>query len=57
VLGQEVATLGEARQSAGRYALAWDGRNREGLLVPSGIYFYQVLADNVRLMRRMVVVR
>ena len=57
LLGQEVATLREDRQAAGRYAVSWSGRDLQGTLVPSGIYFYQVLADNQRLVRRMVVLR
>jgi hypothetical protein len=57
LLGQEVAVLREARQSAGRYSVGWTGRDAAGAIVPSGIYFYQVLAGNVRMVRRMVVLR
>ena len=57
LLGQEVAVLRNEPQSAGRYTLSWNGRNKLGAIVPSGIYFYQVLADNVRMVRRMVVLR
>lgn len=57
LLGQEVALLHEARQSAGRYTVNWNGRDASGNFVPSGIYFYQVLADNVRMARRMVILR
>ncbi len=57
LLGQEVAVLRNEPQIAGRYSLSWNGRNALGAAVPSGIYFYQVLADNVRMVRRMVVLR
>jgi len=57
LLGQEIAVLRNEPQNAGRYTLSWNGRNTLGAAVPSGIYFYQVLADNVRMVRRMVVLR
>jgi len=57
LLGQEVALLRQARQNAGRHAVSWNGRDARGNAVPTGIYFYQVLAGNVRMVKRMVVLR
>lgn len=57
LLGQEVAVLREARQSAGAYRVNWNGRDSRGNAVPAGVYFYQVLAGNVRMVKRMVVLR
>ena len=41
VLGQEVATLANAEQSAGFYTVTWDGKNNFGNQVSSGVYFYR----------------
>lgn len=44
VFGQEVATLVSEVQREGRYSVQWDGRNKSGVQVSSGIYFYQLKA-------------
>lgn len=38
-------------------AVHWDGRNKSGELVSSGLYFYQLKTDNFSAMRRMVLVK
>ncbi len=38
-------------------AAYWDGRNGVGERVASGIYFYQLQADNVSLLRKMVILK
>jgi subtilisin family serine protease len=40
VLGQEVVELVNAVRSVGRYRVFWDGRDAQGRLAPSGVYFY-----------------
>jgi cyclomaltodextrinase / maltogenic alpha-amylase / neopullulanase len=42
ILGQEIATLVEGQRLAGQYAVAWDGRNRQGSAVGSGVYLYRL---------------
>ena len=42
------------RQSRAAY---WDGRNAVGERVASGVYFYQLQADNVSLLRKMIIVK
>ncbi len=42
VLGQPVRTLVSSNQSAGWYALKWDGRDGTGQPVASGIYLYRI---------------
>ena len=38
-------------------AAYWDGRNAVGERVASGVYFYQLQADNVSLLRKMIIVK
>lgn len=57
VLGQVVRTLVDKRQPAGYYPVKWDGRDENGILVPSGIYFYELNTDNDRATQKMTVLR
>jgi hypothetical protein len=43
--------------SPGRYELYWDGRDQAGQLVPSGIYFCQIVAGRSTDVRKMIVTR
>jgi len=40
IMGHEIKTLINDSREAGTYAVVWNGRDRRGLEVPSGIYFY-----------------
>ena len=44
VLGREVSTLLEEERPAGYFDVRWNGTNRSGLKVASGVYFYRVEA-------------
>jgi hypothetical protein len=52
VLGQEVATLVDKTQTAGRYNVSW---NASG--VGSGVYFYQILAGSFIDVKKMAIMR
>ena len=52
VTGREVAALVNARQSAGSYAIAWNGSAN-----PSGIYFYRLTVGNLSFTNRMVLMK
>ncbi|MBN2012830.1 VWA domain-containing protein [candidate division KSB1 bacterium] len=54
VLGRLVATLVDATQSSGSYAVTWNGTNQIGMAVPSGTYFYMLEVDGVRVTKKMV---
>ena len=60
--GAVVRELELGYQSAGYYtnrrrAAYWDGRNESGELVASGVYFYQLRAEDFSQVRRMVIVK
>ena len=44
ILGQEVRNLVNDYREAGVYSMIWDGKNNQGMEVPSGIYLYRLRA-------------
>ena len=42
ILGQTVRRLVQGEKQASHYIIHWDGRNRNGNLLPSGIYFSKI---------------
>lgn len=57
VRGALVRTLADGMRSSGIYAESWDGRDRNGNTVPSGIYLLRFVAGSQREMRRLVFLR
>ena len=57
LLGHEVRRLVKAQQARGSYRVQWDGRDERGVLVPAGVYFYELRAGDLRQVKKMVVVR
>jgi len=55
--GQLVRTLVDAKRSAGRYSLVWDGRDNYGQAVSTGVYFYKLIAGGSVLNRKMALLR
>ena len=43
--GQLVKTLVEGAVDRGRHLARWDGRNAQGMSVPSGVYFVRLEVD------------
>jgi len=46
ILGKEVVSLVSERMQPGYYQTTWDGRDRTGQLVGSGLYFYKLIAGD-----------
>jgi hypothetical protein len=57
LLGEPVATLVDETLPAGSHQVTWNGLNRDGNIVPSGVYFYKIRHGNQMVTRRMVFVR
>ncbi len=55
--GREVAVLAEGPRPAGAHRLDWDGRDRQGRELPSGVYFLRLTADGRDRVRKMVLAR
>ena len=47
VYGREVRTLVHGQWAAGYHSVVWDGRDRNGQLVASGMYFYQLAVRTI----------
>jgi len=57
MLGQKVRTLVAANQDANNYRVTWNGLDDNGLMVPSGIYFYTLNANSFNSTKKMVFVK
>jgi len=57
ILGQVVRQVADGQLAAGRYAVAWDGRDRNGREVGSGVYFYALVVGEQVYPGRMLLVR
>ncbi|MGH7494602.1 MAG: S8 family serine peptidase [bacterium] len=57
LLGQQVRELLNATRPAGRYTVAWNGRDDRGGLVASGVYFYVLDTPQATQMRKLMFLR
>lgn len=57
ISGRRVAELVDENLQAGTFDATWDGRNRAGRQVTSGIYFARMKADGFTAVRKMVLLR
>ncbi len=60
LMGQEVAAFSSAnglRTGSGRQELSWNGRDRDGRLLPAGVYFYRLRAGAQVLTKKLILVR
>ena len=55
--GQRVAVLNQGPQQAGHYRLHWDGRDREGRPLASGVYLYRLVTAESVLTRKLILLR
>ena len=56
-LGQRVVRLVDERHEGGFYSVQWDGRDRLGRVVASGIYFARMQAAGETLVQKMVLLK
>jgi flagellar hook assembly protein FlgD len=57
LLGQRVRMLWDARQTAGRHEVIWDGKDEGGWEVASGLYFCRIEAGGLSRTVKMVLVK
>jgi hypothetical protein len=57
-MGRLVRELVRGPHAPGRYEVAWDGRNSNGVLSASGVYFYELRINGKRVdTQRMLILR
>jgi len=57
VLGQQVRRWDEDHALAGWHGITWDGRDNDGNIVASGIYFYRLTTDMYNETRKMILMK
>ena len=57
LLGRRVRTLVARLQPAGSYEVVWDGKDDDAKTVPSGIYFYRLIAGSETAVRSMMLLK
>ncbi len=57
VLGREIVTLVNESKSPGVYTAEWDGKNKYGVLVSGGIYFYKLTTGSFTETRKMLLLK
>ncbi len=57
LLGELVQTILDEHKLPGEYTVEWDGRNKSGEMVTSGIYLYQIVAGGFRETKRMLLLK
>ncbi|MBT5759742.1 MAG: T9SS type A sorting domain-containing protein [Candidatus Marinimicrobia bacterium] len=55
--GQLVNTLKNELGSSGNHSVLWDARDSQGSVVPSGIYIYQLVTDNIIINQKMILLK
>ena len=57
IKGQKIKTLISEFLLSGSHITRWDGKDRYGLDVPSGIYIYQLISSNKSISNKMILLR
>jgi len=57
ILGQRVTTLVNDKLSAGYHSVTWNGFDKNGSEVATGIYFYKLQAGNFTEAKKMVLIK
>jgi len=57
VLGQVVNVLMDCEMSAGYHTIEWDGKNRDGNCISTGVYLYRIEADGFMASKKMLLLK
>ncbi len=57
VVGQRIANYKQIENTAGRKSFVWDGRNKKGNPVSSGVYFYSIELNGDRVTGKITAIR
>ena len=51
--GGKIAEILNCQMNAGKHSVIWNGINKEGETLPSGVYFYRLTVDDNTITRKM----
>lgn len=57
ILGNQIQTLVNTMQNPGTYRVYWNGKNKQGNPVSSGIYFYELNAGKQRQVKKLIYIQ
>ncbi len=57
ILGQNIATLVDGNMSAGSHIVTWNARNRNGEMLPTGVYFYRLSTPSFTAVKKMLLLK
>lgn len=57
IVGQEISVLLDDTKSSGSYKIIWNGRDKFGKSVPSGLYFYKIDAGGFVKTKKMALIK
>ena len=57
ILGQKITTLVNKKLAAGYHTVEWNGTNRQGNRVATGIYFYRLRSGSHMLVKKMILLK
>jgi hypothetical protein len=57
ILGQEIVELINESRPAGAHSVYWNGTDKSGRAMPSGLYFYRLRSDNQTEIRKMMLLK
>jgi len=57
ILGRRISTLLDEEMLPGSYGIKWDGKDRQGEAVASGVYFYRIATDYGSRQEKMTLLR
>jgi len=57
MLGQEIITLLRQEQPYGKYSVSWNGLDKSGKQVASGVYFTELKAGSIRKTKKMLLLK
>lgn len=55
--GRVIKTIDQGHQHAGDHRIVWDGRDDGRQSVTSGVYYYQIIADDFKAVRKMILLK
>lgn len=57
MLGQKIRSLIHMYQFAGQHKIIWDGKNAQGIKMPSGIYIYRLRSGKSMISKKMILIK